>query len=51
MDEVELHQKLSDLHYNLVSSMESDNLSNEETEVLISLDQNVLEYLGRQDLR
>lgn len=51
MDNVELNQRLSNLHYNILSNMESDKISDEETEVLVSLDQSILEYLGNQDLR
>ena len=46
-----LNQVLQDLHLNIVSNLESDSISNEETETLIFLDQSILEHLNKDDLR
>lgn len=46
-----LRQVLLNLHYNIVTNLDSDKISNEETETLIFLDQNILENLQKEDIK
>lgn len=46
-----LNQVLLEIHNNIVTNLDSDNISNEETETLIFLDQSILEHLNKDDLR
>lgn len=41
--------KLLDLHFNLLSNIDSDKISDNETAILISIDQSVLEHIQEAD--
>lgn len=45
------NQVLLDMRYNLVNSLDSDKISNEETEILIYIDQEILNQIQKEDLR